>query len=163
MYRVFNCSDFFLFSMKKINNYYYFIELLKVVESMGDEHALIQVKPWLRAAVARVQQSDHISFRIGLQAEAAKELRSKEGKDTVEVYHTARNFDAASFLQPGAEEVNVVTTPAECTTMLAGFVRENDGDFLTARDIDVAAILAEDTITEIEPTLEERLGGYVRH
>ena len=34
---------------------------------------------------------------------------------------------------------------------------------LTARDIDVVAILAEDTITEIEPTLEERLGGYVRH
>ena len=122
------------------NYYYYFVELLKAVESMGDEQASIQVNPWLRAAVTRVEQPDHISFRIGLQAEAAKELKNKEGKDTVEVYHTARNFDAASFLQPGAEEVNV-TTPGECTTMLAGFVRENDGQFLTARDIDVAAIL----------------------
>ena len=141
MYRVFNCSEFSLFSIKNNNIYnYFFIELLKAVKSMEDEQASIQVNPWLRAAVTRVEQPDHISCCIGLQAEAAKELKNKEGKDTVEVYHTARNFDAASFLQPGAEEVNV-TTPAECTTMLAGFVRENDGQFLTARDIDVAAIL----------------------
>jgi hypothetical protein len=50
--------------------------------------------------------------------------------------------------------------------MYNNFGRIRSGEsrrLLTARDIDVVAILAEDTITEIEPTLEERLGGYVCH
>ena len=59
---------------------------------MEDEQASIQVNPWLRAAVTRVEQPDH------MQVEAATDLKNKEGKDTVEVYHTARTFDAASFL-----------------------------------------------------------------
>jgi len=126
---------------------------------LGDDHASIQVNQWLRAAVTRVKQPDHIPFRIGLQVEAAKDLKIKEGEDTAGSVSYSVDL-IGRFI---AEEVNVSITPVECKAMLAGFVRENHGDFLTARDIDATAILAEDTITEIKPTLEERLGGYVRH